>query len=233
MEENTQVKYKCCSKCGENKPATKEFFYIGKGYKDGLKGVCKVCKRSLDILYKVKKGQPHCRWVSIMTRCYTQSQSGYGSYGGKGVIVCDEWKNLDGFTEWYNRHSIKGWEIDKDIVGTGDCYSPENCVFVPHVINMFFVFNKHPSVGREYRKYRVDVNIKGKTHTLSGDTEEDVLEQFYLFKELYLEKLVWEMKEEHRKLCEKYPNTPEISPKLLSILENFSTEEYLRNVKPT
>lgn len=223
--DNTQVKYKCCSKCRESKPATKEFFYAKKSNKDGLNTWCKVCTNTSNTK---SRSSAYVRWKGIVSRCYVQSDQGYTRYGVKGVKVCNEWRNPDVFIEWYNKYNIQGWEIDKDIVGTGDYYSPENCVFVCNSINTFFTFIKHPKVCKRGGKYDVNISIKNATSHLKGDTEEDVLEQFYLFKELYLEKLVWEMKEEHRKLCEKYPNTPEISPKLLAVLENFSTEEYLR-----
>jgi len=34
---------KICTKCGDEYPATSEFFYIRKDHKDGLSGDCKVC----------------------------------------------------------------------------------------------------------------------------------------------------------------------------------------------
>lgn len=36
---------KRCTKCGEEKPATPEFFYLEKRTKDGLYSICKVCRR--------------------------------------------------------------------------------------------------------------------------------------------------------------------------------------------
>ena len=222
------VEYKVCTKCGESKPATAEFFYATKNNKAGVESACKVCYRTRSSVNTVKRGRVYLIWAGVMGRCYTQSSGNYKTYGGKGVTVCEEWKNPDIFIEWYNKHNIKGWQIDKDIVGTGDCYSPENCVFVPNTINMFFTFRKQPSIRKIGRKCYISYQVKGESLKLSGDTQEDVLEQFYLFKELYLEKLVREMKEEHKRLCTKYPTTPQISPKLLNTLHNFSTEEYLR-----
>lgn len=217
------VEYKVCTKCGESKPATSEFFHKRC---NTISARCKVCvctdKRSA-----AEKQPAHYRWKAMMGRCYNVEHERYNTYGGIGVVVCNEWHDYGTFQDWCDKHLISGWHVDKDILG-GATYSPENCVFAPIAINTFFTFTKSPSIIRMGRKYRVKISIKGKTSNLCGDTEEDVLEQFYLFKELYLEKLVWEMKEEHKRLCEKYPNTPQISPKLLSILENFSTEEYLR-----
>ena len=34
---------KVCRKCGEEKPATREYFYSHKGSRGGMRGECKVC----------------------------------------------------------------------------------------------------------------------------------------------------------------------------------------------
>ncbi|MCK9319236.1 hypothetical protein [Methanoculleus sp.] len=39
-----EIKMKKCSKCGEEKPATKEYFHVHNGCKDGLNSVCKKCR---------------------------------------------------------------------------------------------------------------------------------------------------------------------------------------------
>lgn len=217
------VEYKVCTKCGESRPATAEFFHR---QRNSMLAWCKVCACKYAKSVYEKQPSRH-KWKSMMSRCCNVKNARYNDYGGKGVTVCEDWKDYNTFLKWYDENSIAGWEMDKDILG-GATYSPENCVFVPPTINMFFTFKNLPSCRRRGRKYSVNANIKGKVQHLADDSEEDVLEQFYLLKELYLEKLVWEMKEEHKRLCEKYPNTPQISPKLLSILENFSTQEYLK-----
>src|SRR6266568_4624376 len=43
---------KRCSKCGEEFPATNQFFALAKRNKDGLKSQCKVCKSKQDKAYK-------------------------------------------------------------------------------------------------------------------------------------------------------------------------------------
>lgn len=42
---------KVCSKCGEELPATEEFFAIRKGAKDGFRCECKVCRRIMVMRY--------------------------------------------------------------------------------------------------------------------------------------------------------------------------------------
>ena len=32
-------------------------------------------------------------WTDIKTRCYNSRYKQYKDYGGRGIIMCDEWKN--------------------------------------------------------------------------------------------------------------------------------------------
>jgi hypothetical protein len=33
------------------------------------------------------------KWVSIRSRCYDKNNTGYKYYGGRGITMCDEWRN--------------------------------------------------------------------------------------------------------------------------------------------
>ena len=71
-------------------------------------------------------------WQNIKKRCYDIKNPAYKNYGGRGVIMCEEWKNdYQKFLDW---SLANGWEqglqLDKDIKGTGFLYSPENCIWV-------------------------------------------------------------------------------------------------------
>ena len=66
-------------------------------------------------------------WQGIKKRCYNPHEPRYARYGGRGVAVCDEWKNdFSAFYEWavgsgYN-DTLTIDRIDND----GD-YCPNNC----------------------------------------------------------------------------------------------------------
>ncbi len=47
----SHVALKRCTKCGEEKPATTEFFHRDKRMKDGLRTMCKVCKNKEQKVY--------------------------------------------------------------------------------------------------------------------------------------------------------------------------------------
>lgn len=95
---------------------------------------------------KIKHGQVNHPLYKVhecmKDRCYKPTNDNYGNYGGKGVIVCEEWKN--NFLSFYNWAIGNGWEkglqLDKDIIpkklGIPNLlYSPENCCFVTPKVN--------------------------------------------------------------------------------------------------
>lgn len=66
-------------------------------------------------------------YKSMLSRCYIPNNNRYANYGGRGIKVCDEWKNdKTKFFEWafangYNEKlTIDRIDVDKD-------YCPENC----------------------------------------------------------------------------------------------------------
>lgn len=72
----------------------------------------------------------------IKERCLNKNNSGYKNYGGRGVTVCDEWLNsFESFYEWAIKNGWRGGlQIDRKNNDKG--YSPSNCRFVPHFVNV-------------------------------------------------------------------------------------------------
>lgn len=69
-------------------------------------------------------------WAGMKRRCYNPRTKYYKDYGGRGITVCDEWKNdYSKFKEWALANGYQeGLSIERVDVNKG--YSPDNCKFI-------------------------------------------------------------------------------------------------------
>lgn len=77
----------------------------------------------------------YLRWKNMMQRVYSEKcRHKYPTY--KDCTVCDEWLYFSNFKAWMEMQDWEGKCLDKDILHKGNkVYSPETCVFVPHIVN--------------------------------------------------------------------------------------------------
>lgn len=64
-------------------------------------------------------------WQGIKARCFTPSATGYKNYGGKGITVCERWKDFTMFYEDMGPRPSPEHSIDRVDCGKG--YSKDNC----------------------------------------------------------------------------------------------------------
>lgn len=86
-------------------------------------------------------------WCNMLKRCYSTEEK-YKNYKELGITVCEEWLDFSVFEKWFDRnyYEIPGEEmqLDKDIINHGNTvYCPENCVFVPRIINALFIKSRN------------------------------------------------------------------------------------------
>lgn len=74
-------------------------------------------------------------WRSMKQRCYNPNHTSYYAYGGRGIKVCEEWKdNAQAFIEW----AIKNGYADNltlDRIDNDKNYQPSNCQWITQSMN--------------------------------------------------------------------------------------------------
>lgn len=92
----------------------------------------------------------------IISRCYTKTCDCYADYGGRGISVCDEWRNnFAKFSQWALENGYNdSLTIDRIDVNKG--YSPDNCRWVTNTEQQ-----------RSHKRTLVELTLHGVTKCLS------------------------------------------------------------------
>lgn len=82
-------------------------------------------------------------YKSMISRCYKETNKRYPVYGGRGITVCDLWKNdKKEFFQWaFNNGYQEGLTLDR--IDTNKNYCPENCRWTTQKVQQNNRTNNH------------------------------------------------------------------------------------------
>ena len=143
----------CKCDCGKEKPV------IGCCLKSGNTKSCGCYNKEKRIETHTKHGMKNTKiyyvWKAIKKRCENPNDTAYKNYGGRGIKVCDEWKN--DFTSFYNWSIKNGYKegLSIDRIDNNGNYEPLNCRWATRI-----------EQGRNTRKNRF-IEYNGEKHCIS------------------------------------------------------------------
>lgn len=98
---------------------------------DGRIKSCGCLKNARISVLNKTHGMSHTRlhriWLNMKTRCYNPKFKQYDRYMGRGITVCDEWR--DSFESFYDWAMDNGYRDDLSIdrIDNNGNYEPSNC----------------------------------------------------------------------------------------------------------
>ena len=136
--EHPKTYWRCQCDCGETTVVCQGELHKGSTLSCGC-GRYKH-KQSSSRLYRI--------WRKMKERCTNPNHKCYSNYGGRGIIICDEWKN--NFTAFYTWAMENGYteELTIDRIDVNGNYEPLNCRWVDLKIQQW---NKQKTIYVEYK----------------------------------------------------------------------------------
>lgn len=115
----------CKCQCGNSKVISSQDLLEGNTNSCGC--LRKEKSRDLSHTHGMTNTRLYDTWRAMKARCYNPANPNYKYYGGRGITICDEWKNdFPKFHDWAMSHGYAE-DLTIDRINNDGNYEPSNC----------------------------------------------------------------------------------------------------------
>lgn len=123
-------RFECVCDCGT------KGIHCAADLRAGKSTQCTICHNRENAVLNIKHGM-HAEkiykvWCSMLSRCRTETTTGYKYYGGRGITVCERWYKFENFFADMGMPE-EGLTIDR--IDNNGNYEKDNCRWVTHKEN--------------------------------------------------------------------------------------------------
>lgn len=113
-----ELRLNCVCDCGNFKNVSRSHLLYGDV------ASCGCWRNEFKKIHGLSKSQTYRTWEGIIGRCENENNDRFKDYGGRGITVCEAWKNFEAFYADMGERP-KGTSIDR--INNNGNYEPKNC----------------------------------------------------------------------------------------------------------
>ena len=115
------ARWNCLCECGNTCLVT------GSVLRHGNQISCGCIRKKRTTTHGMTKTRLYHIWLGMKQRCYDKNATQYHNYGGRGIIICDEWRNdFIAFRDWAMPNGYSD-DLSIDRIDVNGNYKPSNC----------------------------------------------------------------------------------------------------------